>query len=136
MLLSIQKVHTDAFVISSNRQTLLFSLAWILNLRYFKGLKLYQIRAWCSSEGSNSKMEYYLKLQSHFLYLYDMIWDKDLSIEGAVVPWLLLCSMNKAKDQEQVKPAYKSCDHLKIQLPSLVEIAAFRLESKSCKGFF
>ena len=68
------KESTDAFVISSNRKTLLFSWDWILNLRYFKGLKSNQIRAWCSCEGSNIKMEPYLSLQSHFLHLYDMIW--------------------------------------------------------------
>ena len=39
------KESTDAFVISSNRKTLLFSWDWILNLRYFKGLKSNQIRA-------------------------------------------------------------------------------------------
>ena len=65
---------TDAFVISSNRQTLLFSWAWILNLWYFRGLKWFQIRAWCSSEAPNSKMETYLRLQSHFRPLFDMIW--------------------------------------------------------------
>ena len=65
---------TDAFFISSNRRTLLFSWAWILNLRYFKWPKSCQIRAWVSSEGSNSKMKPYLSLQSHFRHLYDMIW--------------------------------------------------------------
>ena len=34
----------DGFVISSNRQTSLFSWAWILNLWYFNGLKSSQIR--------------------------------------------------------------------------------------------
>ena len=65
---------TDAFVISSNRQRLLFSWAWILNLWYFKGLKSCHIRPWCSSEGSNSKMEPYLSLQS----LQALVWH-DLS---------------------------------------------------------
>ena len=46
---------TDAFAIFSNRRTLLISWAWILNLRYFKGLKLSQIRAWSSSEGETAK---------------------------------------------------------------------------------
>ena len=65
---------TDAFVISSNRRTFLFSWAWILNLRYIKWPKSCQIRAWVSSEGSNSKMKPYLSLQNHFRHLYDMIW--------------------------------------------------------------
>ena len=64
---------TDTFVISSNRQTLLFSWAWILNLRYFRWLKSCQIRAWVSSEGWNSKMKPCLSLQSHFRLLFDMI---------------------------------------------------------------
>ena len=34
------------------------------------------------------------------------------------------------------KPGYKSHDLLSIRVLSLVEITAFRLESKSCKGFF
>ena len=41
---------TDAFVISSNKRTLFFFWAWILNLWCFKGLKLCQIKACCSSE--------------------------------------------------------------------------------------
>ena len=65
---------TDTFVISSNRRNLLFSWAWILNLRYFKWLKSCQIWAWVTSEGSNSKLKPYLSLQSHFWHLYDMIW--------------------------------------------------------------
>ena len=65
---------TDAFVISSNRQTLLFSWAWILKMWYFKGLKSCQIRAWIGSEGSYSKIESYLSLQNHFRPLCDMIW--------------------------------------------------------------
>ena len=47
---------------------------WILNLWYFKGLKSCQIRAWSGSEGSNSKIEPHLSLQSHFRPLCDMIW--------------------------------------------------------------
>ena len=65
---------TDTFVISSNRWILLFSWAWILNLRYFRCLKSCHIRAWVSSKGSNSKMKPYLSLQSHFRHLYDIIW--------------------------------------------------------------
>ena len=72
---------TDVFVISSNRRTLLFSWAWILNLRYFKWLKSCQIRDWVSSEGSNSKMKPYLSLQSHFRHLYTyMTWFKSFKI--------------------------------------------------------
>ena len=37
-------------VIFSNKRTLLFSWAWILKLRDFKGLKSCQIRAWSDSE--------------------------------------------------------------------------------------
>ena len=66
---------TDEIVISSTKRTLSFSWAWILNLRCFKGLKLCQIRAWSSSEGSNTKMEPYLSLQSFFRLLCDIIWN-------------------------------------------------------------
>ena len=64
---------TDAFVISSNRRTSLFSWAWNVNLRYFKGLKSCQIISWSSFVGSNSKMEPYLSLQSHFLHLWHFL---------------------------------------------------------------
>ena len=65
---------TDAFAISSNRLTLLFSWAWILKLWDFKVLKSCHIRTWSGSEGSNSKMEPYMSLQSYFSPLCDMIW--------------------------------------------------------------
>ena len=64
---------TDVFVISSNRQTLLFSWAWILKLWDFKGLKSCYISAWSGSEGSNKALFYYLSLQSCFGLLFDMI---------------------------------------------------------------
>ena len=64
----------DEFVISSNRQTLLFSWAWILNLWYFKRLKSCPIRVWSVSDGSNCALFCYLSLQSHFRLLFDMIW--------------------------------------------------------------
>ena len=65
---------TGAFDISSNRQILLFSWAWILNLCYFKGLNLCEIRAWCGFEGLISKMEPCFSLQSSSRSLCDMIW--------------------------------------------------------------
>ena len=65
----------DVFLISSNRQTLLFSWVWILNLWNFKGLESCQLRAFSSSEVSNSKMEPYLSLHSFFRLLCDIIWD-------------------------------------------------------------
>ena len=65
---------TDAFVISPNRQTLLFSWAWILKLWHFKGLKSCHKRAWSGSEGSNKVPFGYLSLQSCFRLLFDMSW--------------------------------------------------------------
>ena len=63
----------DTFVISSSRQTLLFSWAWTLKLWNFKWLKSCHIcRKW--SEGSNSKIEPYMILQSHFRAFFNTIW--------------------------------------------------------------
>ena len=47
---------TDAFVISSNRWTLIFSWAWILKLWDFKEVKSCHKRAWSGSEGSNKAL--------------------------------------------------------------------------------
>ena len=69
----IQKVLI-AFVISSNRWTLLFSWAWILNLWEFKGLKSCYISAWSGSEGSNRASFYYLSLYTWLRLLIDRIW--------------------------------------------------------------
>ena len=65
---------TDAIVISSNKRTLLFSWAWILKLRDFKGLKSCQIRAWSGSEVSNKAPFCYFSLQNSICFLFDIIW--------------------------------------------------------------
>ena len=64
----------DEFVISSNRQTSLFSWAWILNFWDFKGLKLCPIRTWSVSDGSICAPFCFLSLQSCFRLFFDMIW--------------------------------------------------------------
>ena len=58
----------DTFVISSNRQTLLFSWAWILKI-----VKLYHIRTWSGSKGSNKAPFCYLSIESYFTFLFYMI---------------------------------------------------------------
>ena len=64
----------DEFVISSNRQTSLFSWAWILNLWDFKGLKSCPKQTWSVSDGSNCTPFCYLSPQSRFRPFFDMIW--------------------------------------------------------------
>ena len=73
------------------------------------------------------------------LFLIFMIYGEEEAIVAPVVcPQLLhlkgLLVLLSVKFK--YKPGYKPCDLLKIQFLSLVEITAFRLESKSCKGFF
>ena len=48
---------------------------------------------------------------------------KEFSIEGAVVPGLLLCSKNKAKAQEQQCPLLKSlyCNGLMVKAAHIIE---------------